>query len=392
MAPASLKSTRQSRAEAEEAPIRRRQASLIYAGGTIEAVAGRSGLHENGDDELDILSYFLRSRPRSQRLLTLDSPRVALRMVSENMSHGGRDWETLAEYACEEINRGVPGVVITHGTDTMQYTAAALSFLLRDVSVPVVLTGSNYPITDSRVDNDAVDNLYDSLLFATESRLAGVYIVFHHSVYKGTRVRKETDWVSGKGSFSSIGFPSIAEIKDEKIVYLNESRAEALGRSRPREMKPFQWPVAHLKPDGGFAEEGIGFFSIKPDRREDLECLVQQKGKKAILLELYDSCTAPASGAGRFSLLPVIEDARKNGVLFFATSRSASRNGMSTYSSSIELKNAGVISLFDMTATAAWVKLRWVLSQTENPDEIVRRMLMDVAGELSQDPVREDSC
>ncbi len=366
-----------------QVPEQARRVGLIYAGGTIEAIPGAHGLHENGSGELDLLSYFLRKRPNARELLAPAAPKVALRVVSENMSHGGRDWENLATCVCERINQGIPGVVITHGTDTMEYTAAALSFLLHQVTVPIILTGSNYPITDTRSENDAIDNLYDALLFGTKSHLSGVYVVFHHCVYKGTRVKKMTDWASGRGSFSSMSFPAIAKIENEEVIPLIESE---LGEKENTSCtnRRFRWPAPPREPDGGFVAQGVGFLSIRPDCLEDLECLVERPGQKAILLELYDSGTAPTSGAGKFSILPAIEKAKEAGILFFATSRSASRNKMSVYESSNELRGAGVIPLFDMTTTAAWVKLRWVLSQTENPAEIRKSMVTDRAGELSQ--------
>jgi len=356
--------------------LKKPKVSLIYAGGTIEAIPSEVGLREDLEGELDVLKQFLKERPDIRKAIHISEPKEALRLLSENMSHGGRDWYKLSQIVAEEINNGASGIVITHGTDTMEFTAAALSFLLQDLAVPVILTGSSFPITDKREQNDALDNLYNSLSFAGIGEVAGVFVVFGGLVLEGTRVIKHVSWDDGRASFLDSGAKPVAFGYGGKFVFPDGSQKWQATTKKNK-----------VEPIGGFVWNEVTFFSVKPDRDPtDLDCLIERPGRRAVILEFYASGTAPARGAGEeFSLVPAVKRARNKGILVFATARGAGRIQFRDYVTAQELIRAGVIPLYDMTTSTAWVKLRWVLSQTQRDEDVVNLMMKNIAGEISED-------
>lgn len=139
----------------------------------------------------------------------------------------GRHWLELAE-VIEENYKAYDGFVICHGTDTMAFTAAALSYLIQNSRKPIVVTGSqkpiNLPVTDART------NLMDSLRFASDPKAHGVSIVFGGNVIAGTRAKKERS--KSYNAFSSINYPSVAVIRDGRIVFYIDDKDKTEGEVR----------------------------------------------------------------------------------------------------------------------------------------------------------------
>lgn len=136
----------------------------------------------------------------------------------------GKHWLELAD-VIENHYEAYDGFVICHGTDTMAFTAAALSYLVQNSRKPIVVTGSqkpiNLPVTDART------NLLDSLRFASESKAHGVNIVFGGNVIAGTRAKKERS--KSYNAFSSINYPSVAVIRDGRIVFYIDDKEKTEG-------------------------------------------------------------------------------------------------------------------------------------------------------------------
>lgn len=149
--------------------------------------------------------------------------RSIMNIDSSNMTPGG--WLTIARHIVAEYH-ACDGFVITHGTDTMAYTAAALTYLLQGLNKPVVLTGSQYSLADSKT--DALQNLNDALLLAEED-IAGVFIVFDGKVINGSRAVKTK--TRSYDAFESINYPLVAEIKHNRIAY-NPAIRPVFARSR----------------------------------------------------------------------------------------------------------------------------------------------------------------
>ena len=187
---------------------------LLGTGGTIACKRTPDGLKPVITSE-EILTYV----PDSRNYCQIDSIQI-LNIDSTNIqpSH----WLAVAK-AIEEHYDEYDGFVITHGTDTMAYTAAALSYLIQNNRKPVVVTGAQKPI-DLAI-TDARSNLLDSLRFASDPRAHGTVIVFGGKVIAGTRAKKE--FSKSYNAFSSINYPDIAVIHDNRIVFYIDDKEQS---------------------------------------------------------------------------------------------------------------------------------------------------------------------
>lgn len=178
---------------------------ILATGGTIVCTDDGQGLrpHYTVDDLLSHIGEALTDREiTGTTIMNIDS---------SNMTP--TRWLTIARAVVAEYS-SYDGFVITHGTDTMAYTAAALAYLLVGLNKPVVLTGAQYSLIDRKT--DAVQNLHDALLLAGEE-LAGVFIVFDGKVINGTRAMKTK--TQSYDAFESVNYPLVAEIKHNRIRY-----------------------------------------------------------------------------------------------------------------------------------------------------------------------------
>ena len=188
---------------------------LIATGGTIASKYTENGLAPQISAE-EIISYV----PSSKEFCTIDTV-SPFSLDSTNVE--SRHWLTLAKLI-EKKYEYYDGFVICHGTDTMAYTAAALSYLIQNNRKPIVITGSQKPI-DLAI-TDARSNLLDSLRFASDDRAHGVSIVFGGQVIAGTRAKKIRS--KSYNAFSSINFPEIANIHDQRIIFYIDDKEQIL--------------------------------------------------------------------------------------------------------------------------------------------------------------------
>jgi len=178
---------------------------IIATGGTIACADDGQGLTPQYNVE-DLLSFV----PRARKLCDIDG-KMIMNIDSSNMTPNC--WVEIAK-AVHESYDAYDGFVITHGTDTMAYTSAALTYMLEGLNKPVIVTGSQYPISQEYT--DAVHNLNDAIHFAVED-LAGVFVVFDGKLISGPRAMKVK--TRSYDAFESVNFPYIAEIKHDKIQY-----------------------------------------------------------------------------------------------------------------------------------------------------------------------------
>ena len=183
---------------------------MIGTGGTIASTQTEFGLAP-GLTPADILSYI----PAVRQVCEVDSIQVC-NLDSTNVTP--EHWRLLAR-SVEEHYGAYDGFVICHGTDTLAYTAAALSYMIRNSSKPIVITGAQKPI---QMDvTDARTNLLDSFIYAADDESQNVNIVFDGKVIAGTRAKKER--AKSDDAFSSINFPYLAVIQEGMIVrYIKE--------------------------------------------------------------------------------------------------------------------------------------------------------------------------
>jgi len=288
--------------------------------------------------------------------------RVIYSIYSENLKP--ENWQNLAREAGRELNAGATGVVIPHGTDTLHFTTAALSFMLRDLTGPVVVVGSQR--SSDRPSSDAALNLLSAARVGI-SNLGEVVALMHGetsdtfgAIHRGTKVRKMHS--SRRDAFRSLNTSPLGRVHPDGRVELSD-------RALPRAPGP-------TKVDDAL-DSKVGLTYFYPGQRPaELE---------GILRDLHGLVIA-GTGLGHVSqdMTPVLHRATRDGVAVVMTTQTLQgRVGLRVYDTGRDLLKAGVIGAEDMTPETALVKLMWVLGHTREPAEIARAMATNVAGEIN---------
>lgn len=288
--------------------------------------------------------------------------RTICNVLSENITP--KLWTEIGKAAAEELNGGADGLVIAHGTDTMGYTASALSFMLRNLHKPVVLVGSQR--SSDRPSSDATLNLIHAVSTAV-SDLAGVYVVMHGStedefslIHRGTKVRK--CHTSRRDAFQSINEPPVGLVKDGEITCFQ-------GKKERKEEK--------VNLEGGF-EEKVALIKVFPNIQKNIIQNLLKEGYKGIVLEGTGLGHAPES------LYEGIEKAAEQEIPVAMTSQCIwGRTNMRVYSTGRDLLNLGIFQLEDMLPETAYVKMMWVLDKTQDRKEVESLMKRELAGEIT---------
>ncbi|MEM3637105.1 MAG: Glu-tRNA(Gln) amidotransferase subunit GatD [Conexivisphaerales archaeon] len=288
---------------------------------------------------------------------------ILFNIYSENMT--SEHWSRIAKRVETAITEGYDGVVITHGTDTMHYTSAALAFALESPPIPIVLVGSQR--SSDRPSSDSASNLIGAVRFAARSGMKGVFVVMHEgpsddeiAVHSGVRVRKLH--TSRRDAFKSVNSSPVARLKEDKIEFLQDIKTED---SAPfRVLEKFDDRAVLLKIYPGFHASII-------------KSLVES-GVKGFILEGTGLGHAPRSA------YEAIDYAVKRGVFVGMTSQCI--NGsvrMTVYDTGRDLLNIGVVPLGDMLSEVALAKLMWVLANFD-PSSVGKMMASNLRGEMQE--------
>jgi glutamyl-tRNA(Gln) amidotransferase subunit D len=288
--------------------------------------------------------------------------KMVFEILSENMRP--EYWQKLAEEIKKASDSGKDGVIIGHGTDTMSFTSAALSFMLQDLSIPVVITGSQR--SSDRPSSDAAMNLINAATVAT-SDLAEVVISMLGSrsheyglIHRGTLVRKMHSSV--RDTFRTIDDIPLGIVKDRKVRFFKE-KVRKRSDSELQLKTQFEKKIALLYSYPGMESHLIDFYT--------------DKGYKGIVFA--------GTGLGHVStsLYKSIEKAIDQEITVLMTTQTLHGFvGMDVYSTGRELQNIGVIPGKNLLPEVAYVKLGWVLGQTQDPKEVKQLLLTNIAGEL----------
>ena len=313
---------------------------FIATGGTIASKKTENGLTPQITPE-ELLSYI----PEVEGLceitavnpFNLDSSNV----VPEN-------WSTLVKVAKEHYE-DYDGFVIAHGTDTMAYTAAALSYMIQNSEKPIVITGAQRPINLDIT--DAKTNLSDSFYYACDDASQGVQIVFDGKVIAGTRGKKERS--KSYNAFSSINFPYLAVIQDEHILYYIDDKWQ--DRESVRFYHEMDSQVSLLKLIPSMDSSLLDYMAEHYD---------------AVVIESFGVGGLPSYESGDF--YSSIEKWISMGkVVVMTTQVTQEGSNMSVYEVGQKIKNAfGLIESYDMTLEATVTKLMWILGQTKDHDKV----------------------
>lgn len=334
---------------------------LISTGGTI---ASRVDYRTGAVFPVLSASDLYAAVPELDKLATIE-PQVVFSVTSENLSP--KDWMVLSSRVLELSKLKEPdGIVVMMGTDTLGYTAAALSFSLIGFEIPVVIVGAQR--SSDRPSSDAALNLRSAALFALESHRPGVYVAMHGSendtdiaIHSGSRVRK--NHTSRRDAFRSIDSPLVAIVRNASEIIWNEKAQLAHPPKSYNVMTNFESSVALLKFHPGFDPQILGY-------------LVRERGIRGIIVE--------GTGLGHVSDGTVSEIAKivQKGAFVGITSQCLwGHVDLNVYGPGRELISAGAIPLENMFAETAFSKLSWVMANF--PQNVREVMLENLVGEFT---------
>lgn len=346
------------------------QVAIISTGGTIASrVDYRTGAVSPALSAADLYQAV----PELGELANIRTE-ILFSILSENMSP--KHWSSIAEAVYRQIRAGAQGIVVTHGTDTMGYTAAALSFALRNLPVPVILVGSQR--SSDRPSSDAALNLRGAVSAAAHAPFAEVGVLMHATpsddllvIHRGTRARKMH--TSRRDAFRSVNSRPLAFVRDGKVEVGPAAGKGAEGVSyRPRGAPG----ALELKPH---FEEDVVLIKSFPGMPPDIFDPIIHRGFRGIVLE--------GTGLGHIpdKVFHQVRRAIDSGLTVVMASQCINgRVNMNVYSTGRELLGMGVIPAGDMLPETALVKLMWVLGQTEDRGKIRELFTANLAGELSE--------
>jgi len=336
--------------------------TIISTGGTIASrVDYRTGAVRPAISASDLYSIV----PELSDIAIIDAE-ILFSTFSEDLTP--KHWSKLAETVAKHIAGGAQGVVITHGTDTMGYTAAALSFALQNLPVPVILVGAQR--SEDRPSSDAATNLIGAVLAASKAPFAEVAVAMHETtsdeaivLHRGTKVRK--CHTSRRDAFKTVNAKPIARMLNREIILLTDNY-------QPR--RPEQRTI--LKPN---FEEKVALIKFYPGMNPKAIEWHVNGGYKGLILE------GTGLGHVRRECFPSIEEAIENGVIIAMTSQCIwGRVNMNVYTNGRDLIEMGVIPLEDMLPETALVKLMWSLGQTKDIEETKKILKTNIANEISE--------
>ncbi len=337
--------------------------AMIITGGTI---ASSYDVKTGGVAPLTKPKDLFRFYPDLFEKVNVLKVEVPFMKASEDMDF--KDWQKIARTAEKLLNDvNIKGVIITHGTDTLHYTSAALSFFLKNLNKPVVLTYSQRSI--DRASSDANLNLQCSALAAI-SDIAEVMLVGHASTnddfcyaMPGCKVRKLH--TSKRDAFKIVNAKPFAKIYPDKIEIISDHNSRKKGK---------------VKTDVKF-EEKVALLKIYPGQNPDILDYYVKKKYKGIVLEIMGLGHVPTKRSKMPWTKKIKEVVAKGLVVCVAAQTIYGRLDLLVYSNGRELLNAGVIPLEDMLAETALVKLGWVLGHKDW--DVKEKMLENMVGEFS---------
>ena len=309
---------------------------LIATGGTIASKVTDTGL-QPGITSRELLECV----PEASEIGDITAEQL-MNLDSTNMDH--RHWQAIAARV-EERYAGYDGFVITHGTDTMAYTAAALSYLIQNSPKPIIITGSQKSIYAR--DTDARRNLLDALRYSAFPGAHGVSVVFDGKAMIGTRVRKMR--THSYNAFSSVDYPELAMIINGRIIPYIEPEFDSA-------------PVFYHRMD----PDVFALRLIPGLRGEDLFAMASRF--KALIIEGFGMGGIPAEDGG--GLLEATKKYTDSGHLLVLTTQVPHEGSdLSVYEVGVRVRReVPVIEASDMTLEAVVTKLMWALAQGESPD------------------------
>ena len=345
---------------------------VVYTGGTIGGARGSdSAIHVPKDDPRKFEDLVRAKLPPWAQDIEWDMVSIDPVKLSENMTP--TDWPRIAQLVDEAIQAELKGVVVAHGTDTLVYSAAALSVMLHNPPIPIALTGANKPLEDD--DTDVVQNLSHALFFAAQADIEGVFVSFSgipdgaSLIVGGASVHKDA---CRPDCFQPVHGPPVARII-----------AEASGAAPSITINRDALDKAGLLP-GEYAvrtdiEPSVALLQLYPGFDPKMISEAVERGAKGVVLSAYGVGTACTEGP--HSILAAVEAVVKRCIPVLIVSQHYGSVSSETYDTSTDLADAGCVGLGRMTPEVAVVTLMWLLSQGLGYDETCEQIQARSAGQ-----------
>ena len=325
---------------------------LIYTGGTIGMVKGADGSLKPFDFEK------LTAEIPELNKFDVELSSIAFKKPIDSSNMNPRTWVYLANLIGQHYQK-YDGFVILHGSDTMAYTASALSFLLEDLCKPVILTGSQLPIGIRRT--DAKENLITAIEIAASGKTPEVCVYFEYKLLRGNRTVKIN--AEHFEAFDSPNFPTLAEA-GVHIKYHQKVSSKIESPLKVHEQM----------------NASIALLKLYPGIPKELVKATFNSNCKGIILETFGSGNASTHS----DFLSILESAIHNGKIILNISQClAGAVSQGFYETSSQLEKIGVISGKDMTTEAALTKMMFLLAQDLPIKELKRKLTISLRGELS---------
>lgn len=331
---------------------------VLFTGGTIGSKTGEQAIDVDDSTIYELIRQYFKS-PYAQKVEF--ETKQPFQLLSENLLPS--DWEKLIQVVRDVDPSLYAGMIITHGSDTLPFTSACLSYTCAQVPIPIVLTASNRPLDHPK--SDAIINFAGSVDFILDQQVPGVFVCFadergEPTLYLGTRLMESDPFTDQYSSTYNIPYGRMA---NQRFIWeshpINPTIADLKARqsqSRIISNPKFSPNILYLKPYPGLNYEWFNFTDeTKPS---------------AVLHGLYHSGTASTRKIGAFSLKTLIEQCQQAGIkLYIAPIKDAAGD---LYSTSVELIDAGAIPLENISVVAALVKLMLAYGSCDSEEQIHR--------------------
>jgi len=304
------------------------------------------------------LANVLRSMPELQKDTTVTYDIIELNPLLDSSSISPKDWKRIGNVINKYYN-SYDGFVVLHGTDTMQYTSSALSFMFENLNKTIVVTGSQIPISESFT--DAKNNIITSLNVAAHLDIPEVVLVFGGVMLRGNRAAKTS--ASSLQGFSSLNYQPLAYL-DLKIHFRNEKVLK---------------PKGEMKYHSKLSNEVV-VLTLFPGITGNLVRNMLKENVKGVIIQAFGEGNAPENEDFINSLI----EANKKGIILVDTTQCGNGNvNMDSYAAGSGLKKAGVINGRDMTVSAAFTKLSSLIGRGLSNKKIKELMSKNIAGEMT---------